>query len=78
MPKCRASDKEIVPKSIVKQRFAKEIKRRSNSTNPPARLGHAIEDHKLKVIGSPEVNPDDIKVKEGEALKFTAARNRHS
>ncbi len=61
-----------VPKSIVKQRFAKEINGEVIQQILPHALGHAIEDHKLKVIGSPEVNTDEIKVKEGEALKFTA------
>jgi trigger factor len=59
-----------VPKAVVKQRFAKEIKGEVLNSLLPHAIGHAIEDHKLKVIGSPNVNPDDIDIKEGEALSF--------
>ena len=59
-----------VPRAVVKQRYAKEIKGEVINNLLPHAIGHAIEDHKLKVIGSPNVNPDEIEIKEGEPLSF--------
>ena len=59
-----------VPRAVVKQRYAKEIKGEVLNSLLPHAIGHAIEDHKLKVIGSPNVNPDEIDIKEGEPLSF--------
>ena len=59
-----------VPRAVVKQRYAKEIKGEVINNLLPHAIGHAIEDHKLKVIGSPNVNPDEIDIKEGEPLSF--------
>ena len=61
-----------VPKSVIKQRFAKEIKGEVIQQIVPHALGHVVEDHKLRVIGNPEVNPDEIQLREGEPLKFKA------
>ncbi len=61
-----------VPKAVVKQRFAKDIKGEVINQLVPHALGHAMEEQKLRVIGSPEVNPDEIVLVEGATLKFTA------
>lgn len=58
------------PRAVIKQRFSKEIKSEVMKQLVPHALGHVIEDHKLRVIGEPSINGDDIVVKEGEPLKF--------
>jgi trigger factor len=58
------------PRGIIKQRFAKEIKDEVMKHLIPHALGHAIEDHNLRVIGDPSISADDVVVKEGEPLTF--------
>lgn len=58
------------PRAVIKQRFTKEIKSEVVKQLVPHALGHVIEEHKLRVIGEPSINGDDLVVKEGEPLAF--------
>jgi trigger factor len=58
------------PRTVIKQRFSKEIKSEVIKQLVPHALGHVIEDHKLRVIGEPSIIGDDIVVREGEPLAF--------
>jgi len=60
-----------VPRGVVKQRFAKDIKDEVLGQLLPHALEHVIVDHKLHVIGSPQIN--DISFNEGEPLRFKAS-----
>ncbi|HEX4945089.1 MAG TPA: trigger factor [Blastocatellia bacterium] len=60
------------PRAVIKQRFGKEIKSEVMKQLVPHALGHVIEDHKLRVIGDPSIESEDINVKEGEPLKFVS------
>lgn len=62
-----------VPLAVVKQRFAKDVKDEVIGQLVPHALGHAITDHKLRVIGDPEIKAGDIACREGEPLRFTAS-----
>ena len=58
------------PRGIIKQRFAKEIKEEVLKQLIPHALGHAFEENKLRVIGDPAIEGEDIVLKEGEPLTF--------
>lgn len=58
------------PRGVIKQRFAKEIKDEVMKQLIPHALGHAIEDHKLRVIGDPAIDGEAVVLKEGESLTF--------
>jgi trigger factor len=58
------------PRAVIKQRFTKEIKEEVLKQLVPHALGHAIEEHELRVIGDPMISGEDIVVKEGEPLTF--------
>ena len=60
------------PRAVIKQRFSKEIKSEVVKQLVPHALGHAIEDHKLRVISEPTIAGEEIALKEGEPLKFQA------
>ncbi len=60
------------PRAVIKQRFTKEIKSEVVKQLVPHALGHAIEEHKLRVIGEPSISGDELVVREGEPLKFTS------
>ena len=60
-----------VPRSVVKQRFGKEVKEEALSELLPHALQHAITDHKLHVVGSPEITA--LSFNEGEPLRFKAS-----
>ncbi len=60
-----------VPRGVIKQRFAKEIREHVVGNLLPHALEHAIKDHKLAIISEPQI--DEISVSEGEPLKFTAS-----
>jgi trigger factor len=62
-----------VPLAVVKQRYAKDVKDEVIGHIVPHALGHAITDHKLRVIGDPEIKGDEISCREGEPLRFTAS-----
>ncbi|MDX2033260.1 MAG: trigger factor [Blastocatellia bacterium] len=59
-----------VPRSVIKQRFNKEIKDEVAGEIVPHALSHALQDHKLRAIAEPSLL--DLSVVEGEPLKFTA------
>lgn len=59
------------PLTIVKQRFRKDIKDEVLGSLVPHALQHAVTDHKLRVIGNPEIG--ELNLKEGEALRFTVS-----
>jgi len=59
-----------VPRGVVKQRFNKEVKEEVIGQLLPHALQHAVVDHKLRIIGDPQI--DDVSVAEGEPLKFKA------
>lgn len=60
-----------VPRGVIKQRFGKDIKDEVLGQLLPHALQHVISDHKLHVVGSPEIN--DLSFNEGEALRFKAS-----
>ena len=60
-----------VPRGVIKQRFSKEIKDEVLGQLLPHALQHAISDHNLHVVGSPEIN--DLSFNEGEPLRFKAS-----
>ncbi len=59
-----------VPRGVVKQRFAKEVRDEVIGNLLPHALQHAITDQKLHVVGGPQI--DLISVNDGEPLKFKA------
>lgn len=60
-----------VPRGVVKQRFAKDVREEVIGRLLPHALQHAIIDHKLHVVGEPSI--DDIDVNDGGPLKFKAS-----
>lgn len=59
-----------VPRSVIKQRFNKEIKDEVAGEIIPHALSHALQDHKLRAVAEPSLL--ELSVVEGEPLKFTA------
>jgi trigger factor len=57
-----------VPREIVKQRFAKEVKDEVVSSLVTHALQHAIAENRLRVVGEPEIT--DLTIDEGEPLRF--------
>lgn len=57
-----------VPRGVVKQRFSKEIKDEVIGNLIPHALEHAIQDHKLPIIGEPHL--EEFTLDEGQPLKF--------
>jgi len=57
-----------VPRGVVKQRFAKDVREEVIGRLLPHALQHAIIDHKLHVVGEPSIN--DIDIKDDQPLKF--------
>lgn len=62
-----------VPLSVIRQRFSKDVKDEVIGRLLPHALQHAIYDRQLRVVGEPDINPDEISIREGEALKFKAS-----
>ncbi|MBK9316346.1 MAG: trigger factor [Acidobacteria bacterium] len=60
-----------VPRGVVKQRFARDVREEVIGRLLPHALQHAIIDHKLHVVGEPSI--DDIDVNDGGPLKFKAS-----
>ncbi|MCI0338392.1 MAG: trigger factor [Acidobacteria bacterium] len=60
-----------VPRGVVKQRFAKEVKDEVVGRLLPHALQHAIADRQLRVVGQPHI--DEVSVNEGGTLKFKAS-----
>jgi trigger factor len=59
-----------VPREVIRQRFAKEVKDEVVSSLVSHAIQHAVAEHKLRVVGEPEIN--DFSFDEGEPLKFKA------
>ncbi len=57
-----------IPRHMVKQRFAKDVKEEVLSRLLPHALGHALEDHKLNVVGEPQIT--DLTFAEDSPLSF--------
>jgi trigger factor len=62
-----------VPRSVIRQRFAKDLNGQVISEIVPHALSHAIQDHQIRAIGDPDINPDDLQVSEGNPLRFKVA-----
>jgi trigger factor len=60
------------PRTVIKQRFSKEIKSEVLKQLVPHALGHVIEEHQLRVISEPTIEGEDIVLRESEPLKFQA------
>jgi trigger factor len=60
-----------VPRGVVKQRFGKEVKDDVLERLMMHALQHAIVDHRLHIVGQPNI--DEITFDEGEPLKFKAS-----
>lgn len=58
-----------VPRDVVKQRFSKEVKDEVISHLLPHALQHAITDHKLRIIGEPQL-VEEVSITDGEPFKF--------
>ncbi|MFZ4792745.1 MAG: trigger factor [Blastocatellia bacterium] len=61
-----------VPRSVIKQRFNKDIRGEVLSNLLPHALSHAIQDHNIRAVGEPDINPDEISISDGEPLRFKA------
>ncbi|MFN0084466.1 MAG: trigger factor [Blastocatellia bacterium] len=59
-----------VPRSVIKQRFNKEVKDEVAGEIVPHALKHALQDHKLRAVAEPSLL--ELSLAEGEPLKFTA------
>ncbi|HZF37527.1 MAG TPA: trigger factor [Blastocatellia bacterium] len=59
-----------VPREIIRQRFAKEVRDEVINSLVPEALHDAIVEHKLRVVGDPQI--DDLSINEGEPMKFRA------
>jgi trigger factor len=59
-----------VPRELIKQRFAKEVKEEVVKSLVPEALQSAVAEHMLRVVGDPHI--DDLSIDEGEPLKFRA------
>ncbi len=57
-----------IPRYLVKQRFANDVRQEVLSRLLPHALGHALEDHKLNVVGEPQIT--DLKFDEDTPLSF--------
>ncbi len=60
-----------VPLTVVKQRFARDIKEGVLEQLLPHALQHAIVDNNLRVIGQPDIS--DVSLVEGQPLRFKAS-----
>lgn len=61
-----------VPRSVIRQRFSKDIRGEVLSNLLPHALSHAIQDHDIRAVGEPDINPEEISIAEGEPLRFKA------
>lgn len=57
-----------VPRDVVKQRFNKEVKEEVMGQLLPHALQHAVADHKLRIVGEPQLK--EFSITEGEPFKF--------
>ena len=61
-----------VPRSVLRQRYSKELKGEVLSQLVPHALSHAISDHKIHAVGEPSISMEEISLVEGEPLRFKA------
>jgi trigger factor len=61
-----------VPRSVLRQRYSKEVKGEVLSQLVPHALSHAISDHKIHAVGEPSISMEEISLVEGEPLRFKA------
>lgn len=59
-----------VPRTIIKQRFAKEVRDDVIKSLVPQALQFAIIEHMLRIVGDPRI--DDLSGNEGEPMRFKA------
>jgi trigger factor len=59
-----------VPREVIRQRFSKEVNEEVVSSLVSHAMQHAVAEHKLRVVGDPEIS--DFSFDEGEPLKFKA------
>ncbi len=59
-----------VPRSVIKQRFQKEVRDEVAGEMIPHALGHALKDHQLRAVAEPSLL--ELNLSEGEPLKFKA------
>jgi trigger factor len=59
-----------VPREVVRQRFGKEVHEEVVSNLITHAMQHAIAEHKLRVVGDPQIT--DLSFDEGDPLKFKA------
>jgi len=59
-----------VPREIIKQRFAKEVRDEVINDLVPHALQHAIVENRLRVVGDPQIA--DFSFNEGEPMRFRA------
>ncbi|HEY6403965.1 MAG TPA: trigger factor family protein, partial [Blastocatellia bacterium] len=59
-----------VPREVIKQRFGKEVHEEVASNLISHAMQHAIAEHKMRVVGDPQIT--DYSFNEGEPLKFKA------
>jgi trigger factor len=58
-----------VPREIIKQRFAKEVRDEVIQNLVPHALQHAIAEHMIRIVGDPQI--DDLSINEGEPMRFS-------
>lgn len=61
-----------VPRSVLRQRFGKELKGEVLSQLVPHAISQAISEHKLHAVGEPSIAMEEIALVEGEPLRFKA------
>jgi trigger factor len=61
-----------VPRSVIRQRFSKDLRGEVLSNLVPHALSHAVSDHQIRAIGEPEIDPEQITLAEDAPLRFTA------
>ncbi|MFN0124920.1 MAG: trigger factor [Blastocatellia bacterium] len=59
------------PRTVIRQRFGKDARGAVLEDLLPHALQHALQDHKLQLVGSPEIS--DLTLREGQPLKFRAS-----
>jgi trigger factor len=59
-----------VPREVVRQRYSKEVHEEVVSNLVSHAMQHAVAEHRLRIVGDPEIR--DFSLDEGEPLKFKA------
>jgi trigger factor len=61
-----------VPRSVLRQRFGKELKGEVLSQLVPHAVSHAVSEQKIHAVGEPSIAMEEISLAEGEPLRFKA------